>query len=151
MPTNAPFEANQPIWLKHFLTTYDQLNTNNLHLLKTIYSDTVEFQDPLHAIYGLNDLTAYFNRLYTNLKYCRFEIEDVFHQHNDAFVYWTMTYAHPKLNRGAEVKVEGHSHLKGQDSLVYFHRDYLDAGAMLYEQIPLLGRIIKLIKGRSAE
>jgi hypothetical protein len=29
---------------------------------------------------------------------------------------------------------------------IIFHRDYFDAGAMLYEQIPLLGRVIKWVK-----
>ncbi|TXR52143.1 nuclear transport factor 2 family protein [Reinekea thalattae] len=150
MQQDSNFDEGLPNWLAQFLTTYESLNTSNLHLLKTIYSDTVEFQDPMHEIYGLKHLTAYFNKLYTNLKECRFHIDEVFYQNNNASVFWTMTYVHPKLNGGAEVTVQGHSHLKGQENLVYYHRDYLDVGAMLYEQIPLLGRIIKAIKGRSA-
>ena len=31
---------------------------------------------------------------------------------------------------------------------VYRHRDYFDAGALLYEHVPLLGRVIRWLKRR---
>jgi hypothetical protein len=46
--------------------------------------------------------------------------------------------------------VQGSSHLKGVGDKVVYHRDYLDLGAMLYEQLPLLGRVIRSLKNRAA-
>jgi hypothetical protein len=31
---------------------------------------------------------------------------------------------------------------------VCLHRDYFDLGAMLYEQLPLLGAVVRTLKGR---
>ncbi len=31
---------------------------------------------------------------------------------------------------------------------VYRHRDYFDAGAMLYEHLPVLGRVVSWLKRR---
>ena len=40
------------------------------------------------------------------------------------------------------------SYLKTRNGKIYYHRDYFDMGAMVYEQLPLLGRIVRKIKQR---
>ena len=141
----------QPTWLIRFLATYEQLGTDNLHLLEEVYHSAVEFQDPIHVVNGLNDLQSYFHNLYTNLTECHFEITEVIHNDTDAAIYWDMNYRHPKLNNGKTIRVEGHSRLKGYADKVHYHRDYLDVGAMLYEQIPILGWFIKQVKRRASK
>lgn len=44
------------------------------------------------------------------------------------------------------IVVVGCSHLRFH-SLVAHQRDYFDAGALIYENIPLLGAIVRRIKG----
>jgi hypothetical protein len=46
--------------------------------------------------------------------------------------------------------LEGISHLRFGEKIDY-HRDYFDLGQMVYEQIPLVGRIIKTIKKRLSD
>ncbi|MCT7655735.1 hypothetical protein MBH78_16005 [Oceanimonas sp. NS1] len=53
----------------------------------------------------------------------------------------------PRLNGGRPVTVPGVSHLCFADS-IYYHRDFFDLGAMLYEQLPLLGKGIRALKRR---
>ena len=48
------------------------------------------------------------------------------------------------------VSVIGSSHIKGSQDKVTFHQDYIDLGAMLYEQLPIVGRLIKWIKTKAA-
>lgn len=137
-------------WLDTFISVYGDLETNNLALLEKVYHRDIHFSDPMHEVHGLNDLIAYFGTLYTNLDYCRFQINHVINDNNDAAVYWTMFFSHPKLNRGEEILVEGNSFLTQKDNKVIRHRDYLDLGAMLYEHIPFLGSAIKTIKKRAS-
>ena len=103
----------------------------------------------MHQLTGLEHLQHYFNNLYQQLSYCEFKIENVIEQNNEAAVYWQMSYQHPRLNAGKIVNVQGSSHIKGLNDKVIYHRDYLDLGAMLYEQLPLLGRIISWLKNRA--
>ncbi|TCS37113.1 nuclear transport factor 2 family protein [Reinekea marinisedimentorum] len=148
---NRSTTTGQPDWLSKFVTTYQQLSTDNLTLLEDIYAESVEFQDPMHFVSGLSNLQSYFHNLYTNLKECRFEITDVIFNEREAAIYWVMNYRHPKLNNGKTVTVEGHSRLKGHDGRVHYHRDYLDLGAMLYEQIPVIGAFVKQVKRRASK
>jgi hypothetical protein len=133
-------------WLDSFLEVYQKLSINNLDLLDDVYHEQVVFEDPLHKLQGLNQLHQYFNGLYQNLTSCSFVIQNVIKEDDSAGVYWEMTYQHPKLNKGNIVKVLGHSHLKMQDNKVIYHRDYLDLGSMLYEQLPFIGKLIRWFK-----
>lgn len=135
-------------WLAHFTSTYQRLDKDNLELLTTLYHEKIAFQDPLHKVNGINDFLAYFKHLYSNINSCKFVIDHTMQQDNEAAVYWRMHYQHPRLNYGNIITVSGHSHLKEQGGKIIFHRDYLDAGAMIYEHIPLFGHAIRWLKKR---
>ena len=141
---------DSPEWLSNFVSIYQTLATNNLDLLATIYHHDITFIDPIHQVKGFDDLYKYFNGLYQNLLTCEFIIEKVIFDGKEAAIYWTMTYQHNRLNKGELVSVSGSSHIQGKEDKVIYHRDYLDVGAMLYEQIPLFGKLTKWIKAKAA-
>lgn len=140
-----------PDWLNEFMSVYQTLTIDNLVLLGSIYHQDVTFIDPIHQIKGLDDLQQYFQGLYQNLSSCNFRIDNAITQPNQAAIYWQMTYQHPKLNKGQVVSVNGSSHLIAKEGKVIYHRDFLDLGSMLYEQLPLLGKIIRWVKKRAAK
>ncbi len=139
------------LWLTNFIKIYQQLSTENLHLLDEIYHQDIVFIDPMHQLQGLENLHGYFSKLFQQLSYCQFDIEQIIEQGHEAAVYWSMHYQHPRLNAGKVVSVCGSSHIKGCGDKVIFHRDYLDLGAMLYEQLPVLGRMITWLKNRASQ
>jgi hypothetical protein len=138
-------------WLENFLSVYERLSVDNLSLLNNIYHDDVIFTDPILRIEGLEKLNAHFANLYENLSSCIFRIDNVIAEFDQAAIYWQMTYQHEKLSNGKPVVVYGNSHIKGDGDKVYYHRDYLDLGAMLYEQLPIFGKLTKWIKGKAAQ
>lgn len=142
--------SHSPEWLINFVSIYQTLSTTNLSLLSKVYHSNVTFIDPLHKVEGFDNLFTYFENLYQNLSTCNFVIDEVLLDGDQASIYWTMSYQHNKLNKGEMVTVFGSSHIKGEDGKVIFHRDYLDLGSMLYEQLPLFGRLTKWIKAKAA-
>lgn len=130
-----------------FITTYQILNKNNLNILDEIYAEEVTFIDPFHKIKSLNKTKIYFSELYQNVLKISFDFEQVHSTSNDYFLPWKMTLTHPKLNKGNSFVVPGITHLKTNkaDKIIY-HRDYFDAGTMLYERLPLFGKVINWIK-----
>jgi limonene-1,2-epoxide hydrolase len=138
-------------WLDNFVDVYQKLSINNLELLDTVYHPQVVFEDPLHKLQGIKALHHYFSGMYQNLTFCNFLIQNILKEGECAGVYWEMTYQHPKLNKGQTVTVLGHSHLKMQDNKIIYHRDYLDLGVMLYEQLPLIGKLIRWVKLRATK
>lgn len=139
-----------PLWLDNFINIYSQLSVDNLNLLDSIYHQDVMFIDPMHRLQGLDVLRDYFDSLYTNLTSCRFTINQVIVEGDQAAIYWHMRFCHPKLNKGQVIELDGSSHIQGCDDKVSYHRDFVDLGAMLYEHLPLLGKVIRLIKQRAA-
>lgn len=140
-----------PVWLDNFVRIYGQLSTDNLELLSVIYHDDVVFTDPMHQLNGFKELSSYFESLYTNLLSCDFVIDEVILDGDTAGIYWHMNYQHPKLNSGQRIEVQGHSKISGRDDKVIYHRDYIDLGAMLYEHLPVLGRLVKWLKCRAVK
>ncbi|SIQ47028.1 SnoaL-like domain-containing protein [Shewanella morhuae] len=134
----------------NFIELYQALNKNNLHLLGQVYGDDIIFTDPMHQISGLESLTQYFAKLYENVQHIQFEIKEVQQSDSQASLFWQMQYRHPKLNKGQLIRVDGMSQLKFNDK-IYFHRDYFDLGQMLYEQVPCVGGLIRLLKMRAAK
>ena len=59
-----------------------------------------------------------------------------------------MHFRHPKLGSKL-IDVRGVSHLKWTDK-IDFHEDFYDMGAMLYEQVPLIGSVTQWLKQRLA-
>ena len=140
-----------PLWLNNFVSVYQHLTTDNLTLLSTIYHDNVVFIDPMHQVEGFDELFKYFQNLYQNLTTCDFVINDIIWEGSQASLFWTMSYQHNKLNQGKVVTVIGTSHIKSEDDKVIYHRDYLDLGAMLYEQLPVFGKLTKWIKNKAVK
>ncbi|USD35821.1 nuclear transport factor 2 family protein [Ferrimonas sp. SCSIO 43195] len=136
--------------VQRFVALYQHLDYDSLSQLAGVYADDIEFVDPLHQVRGLAQLTDYFSGLYKNLHHSSVEITDVIQGANEAALYWRMTLIHPKLNGGRAVVIDGHSHLKFSNR-IHYHRDYFDAGQMLYEQLPLLGPVIRAVKRRASQ
>lgn len=138
---------NEP--LARFIGLYQQLDKQQLHRLPEVYAEQVVFTDPAHRIEGLAALGDYFTALYQRLAYCRFVITSQQQQGRQAWLGWTMTFSHPRLRGGEPVMVEGATRLEFDEAgKVCLHRDYFDLGAMLYEQLPLLGPMVRTIKMR---
>ena len=144
-------KQQQPPWLDNFIDIYSLLSVNNLHLLDKLYHQDVIFIDPIHSLEGRDKLKSYFNNLYSNLVSCDFTIVQVIHEGNQAAVYWQMKFCHPKLKSGNEIEVLGSSHIQGIDDKIIYHKDFVDVGAMLYEHIPFVGKLIAFIKRRASK
>lgn len=140
--------------LEAFCAFFNKLDKSYTKNLYRVYTDDVVFTDPVHRVEGRAALEAYFASLYARIIDCRFDFHERQRQGNNAFVTWLMTLRHPRLAGGRPIRVEGCSHLTfatADPARVCRHRDYFDAGAMLYEHLPLLGPGVRWVKRRLAD
>ena len=131
-----------------FKRFFSDLQKAELSELGKIYADDIMFMDPVHKIRGLVELEDYFNSICADLSECRFEYLDELIVENSAYVKWIMHFRHPKLGKRL-ISVRGVSHLQF-DEKISFHEDFYDMGAMLYEQLPLLGNVTRWLRLRLA-
>ena len=133
--------------VENFCLYYKEFNQDSIAGLDSIYDQNAVFEDPIGKVEGLNDLKRHFSKMMSNVSYCRFEITDVVANDGQAFITWTMSFAHPKLNGHKKIMVNGVSEIKFDERITY-HRDYFDVGSMFYEQVPILKTIIQALKKR---
>lgn len=128
---------------------YLRFDKKMLANLANVYSEDIQFRDPLHALNGLQNLTDYYSSMMGDLLECRFEFHHSMEMldRGEAILFWTMHYRHKKLVGGKLLELTGNTHILFNDK-VYYHRDYYDAGSMLYEHLPLMGFAIRRVKKR---
>lgn len=137
-------------YLQQFARGFSALNAHNLDTLAGLYSADVAFIDPLHRITGLSNFKAYMMQLYANVEHLEFTFEGYDQiADGEGYLRWTMQYRHPRLAGGQLISVPGCSHLRWSEK-VYYHRDYFDAGALIYEHLPIMATVIRWLKGRLA-
>ena len=136
--------------VQEFFDFYQKLDKNCTKDLRQFYAEQIVFTDPLHQVQGLDALVAYFDKLYARVTSIEFEFDEPDLLGERCWCSWVMTYSHPRINGGKPVRVDGVSRLDWQDGKVIRHRDFFDAGQMLYEKLPLLGGAIRWLQGRMA-
>lgn len=133
---------------------FNAVNADSMDLLGEFYAEDVVFEDPLVRLEGLTALRAHYEKLYRNVRSIHFDFSAIIGQQESGqqsyAAFWTMTMRAEGLNGGDPVVVPGSSHirLRNSDNLVVYHRDYFDMGRLVYEHVPLVGRVIGHIKGR---
>lgn len=128
---------------------FNAMGRDTLHLVDELYAPGVRFVDPFHAVDGRDALREYYRKMYANVEAIRFDFEGETRAAGELVLYWTMTYRHKRIAGGAPVSLPGCSRLVfDEQGQVTLHRDYFDAGALLYEHLPLLGRAVRFIRER---
>lgn len=132
--------------LGRFKQMFNNLCAGNMAELGSVYSDHVRFTDPFSSVRGIDELTEYFTGAYANVISCGFEFGEPVVNGEDVCIPWIMHLQHKRIRKGKSVKVDGISQLVIRKGRVVSHRDYFDAGQLLYENLPVMGGVIRWIR-----
>lgn len=148
-PTGLPRAGAEAAeaFLARFRQGFRELRHDSLHRLDELYAEDVVFEDPLHRISGRTALREYFARMYAGVEEIDFDFGDCLVGPGQAMLTWTMHLRHRRLRPGEALALPGATHLRFA-AQAYYHRDYFDAGALLYERLPLLGGVVRAVRRR---
>jgi len=133
--------------IENFTQFYQQLNNKDISGLPNVYSHDIEFIDPIATHHGIDEVTFYFSKLFKSTRSCSFVITKTQSSGSESFVVeWQMRFVSKKLSKKKQIVVDGVTLLKTRENLVVYHRDYYDMGQLVYENIPILGQLVKKIK-----
>lgn len=150
----AGHPLGQEAAMNHRLTEIQQFfnnfNTDTVHLADAFYDPDVVFRDPIVELTGRDNLKAYYADMYENVVSIRFDFSGGIEKDEEAVVFWTMELRAKGLKGGEPVLLDGVSHIKfgGKAGKAVYHRDYFDMGAFVYENVPVLGSIVRYTKKR---
>lgn len=129
---------------------FNEFTGKNMEVLDRLYDDQIKFEDPLTETNGIKELKEYYSHAYSKVKEIKFNFHKMHEAGDTVTGEWDMNLAVTGLNSGKPFTVKGVSVLtfNPESGKIIRHRDYLDIGEMVYEQIPLLGSAIRAIKSK---
>lgn len=123
------------------IALYETLTPAGLDRLVALYADGCRFKDPFNDVRGRAALRRVFEHMFETLKSPRFVITTAFVEGDQCFLAWDF--------HTGDLVIRGASHLRFDAAgLVADHRDYWDAAEELYEKLPVLGALMRLLKRR---
>lgn len=147
---NAAIDAKGNRAISSLMAFYENFSTDRIAGLDDLYTQDIEFVDPIHKVEGILCLKNYLKKMAKNLTHYRIRYQDVLIGENTAYMTWEMEFANPRIRGGKVITVRGMSCLR-YTSKIYYHEDSYDLGALLYDNLPLLGGITRSLKNRLAD
>ncbi|MEW6693513.1 MAG: nuclear transport factor 2 family protein [Pseudomonadota bacterium] len=149
-PCTAPAAPNTPATpAARVVRFFEALHPAALDALAGIYTEDARFQDPFHTVQGLPAIRRVFDHMYERLEAPRFVVRECVGDAQQAFVIWDFVFRFRGEVR--ERRIHGSTHLRfAPDGRVREHRDYWDAAAELYAQLPVLGALMRWLQRRAA-
>jgi steroid Delta-isomerase len=129
---------------------FESITPQSAARIDEIYTADAWFKDPFNEVRGAAAIRRIFEHMFEQVGSPRFVIREVVAQGSDAFMTWDFLFRSRRLGDREQV-VRGASHLKfADDGRIRYHRDYWDAAEELYEKLPLVGGLMRLLRRRAA-
>lgn len=109
------------------------------------FDENIYFEDPFQKVTGLAKVYAIFQHMFKTLHKPRFIVDEIISDKGSAYLRWTFSYQ--RSHKHPIEKFTGVSRVQLlENGKVLSHVDYWDAGENVYEKVPLLGSLLRLIK-----
>jgi len=133
--------------VRSYIRYYDDLRPETVDGIDALVAPDVRFKDPFNDVRGRDKLRAIFADMFTVLQAPRFVVRDHAVSGRTAYLRWGFDFT----LRGRAYNIEGMSEVRFDEAgLVVEHIDHWDAAEQVYEHIPGLGALIRLVKRRMA-
>jgi limonene-1,2-epoxide hydrolase len=117
--------------------------------VRELYADDAYFRDPFKEVQGIDAVEAYFLRSTEGVERCTFDIRDWAHHDGNYYFRWTMTLVLKRFGAGSPILGVGMTHVRfDPQGKIVFHQDYWDAASTVYERLPVIGWVLRRIRGR---
>ncbi len=135
--------------IARYIAYFEALTPASLDDLHTVCDEAVHFRDPFNDTRGLVAMRRVFNKMFDDVHDAQFAVLDqaISSSHAVCYLRWRFT---GKATIGAVV-IEGVSEIRfGDDGRAVAHIDHWDAAGQLYERMPVIGRVLRWMRGRAA-
>jgi steroid Delta-isomerase len=131
--------------LQRVIRFYETLSPASVVQIAALYAPGARFRDPFNDVQGTAGIEAIFRDMFERTREPRFVITGSVQQAEAAFVTWDFNFR--TATRVMRIQGCSHMHFDAQGR-VDMHRDYWDAAGELYEQLPLLGTLMRALRRR---
>lgn len=128
---------------------FESLQAADLWRLGDVYAEDALFKDPFNEVSGLDAIRAVYAHMFDALEEPRFVITGRWLGERDAVLRWRFEAKGLRGQRLRAIAFTGLTLMEFDASgRISVHRDYWDAAEEVYEKVPLLGALLRLLKRR---
>lgn len=126
---------------------FEGLSPETLPALMGLYASRARFRDPFNDVQGRDAVERIFRHMFEVLEAPRFVVIETLTQDNRAVLTWDFSFQREAGGRTYRIHGSSLIHFDGRGHVV-LHRDYWDAAQELYEQLPLIGGLMRWLRRR---
>lgn len=126
--------------LDAYIAFWENLSPATLPQLEAVAVEDFRFSDPFNTLTSRAELSALLARMFTKMQDPKFVVTGRAVQGDTAYLRWVFTAKGWRLEGMSEVA------FGGPDGRAISHVDHWDAASQVYEKIPLLGSLLRLIR-----
>lgn len=129
-----------------FRKVIESLQVDQLECLSEAFTPDAHFKDPFNDVTGREAIVRVFAHGYKNCPNLRFDVDEMAFVRDArvVFFYWRFLCGAP-----SDLMLVGVSRVVFDDAgLVVDHVDYWDPAEQLYSQVPVLGALLRWVRGR---
>jgi steroid Delta-isomerase len=135
--------------IERIVARFEGLTRGGVADLAELYTADARFKDPFNEVQGTAAVQRIFEHMFVNLDEPRFVIRERIVQGDQCFLTWDFLFRMKRFSRDEQC-IRGGSHLVlTAEGRIQSHRDYWDAAEELYEKLPLVGGLMRWLKGRA--
>ena len=132
------------------IKAFENLSAEGVDDMVILYAPYARFKDPFNDVCGADEILRIFRHMFATLDDPRFFINERIVQGRQCFLTWEFHFAFQRYQRGKRQSILGGSHLVvGASGQIVLHRDYWDAAEELYELLPVIGPVLRLLKAQA--
>jgi hypothetical protein len=136
--------------LRRLIDYWQTLTPAAVDRIAAVYTEEAYFRDPFNEVAGIAPIKHVFADMFVRLIEPRFTIVETIEQPHGVMLVWDFDFRIRNLQPDRQRRIHGASHIRfAADGRVNYHRDYWDAAGELYEQLPLVGGLMRWLKKRA--
>lgn len=141
-------EAIRP-HVRNYIAVFETLTPARLDELVSLCAENVRFVDPFNDVRGRQRFRAVFAKMFEDVGDVHVHVRDWAVTGHVAYLRWSFAFRPRKSGRLWTIEGMSELHFDEAGSLLA-HIDHWDAAGQIYERLPLIGRILRAIRGRLA-
>ena len=138
-------------WAKTYARYFDELSAESKSELRRLAHPDIHFVDPFNDVRGIDKVCAVFDHMFETSEAPRFVTEPPLIAGEIAFIKWRFTCRIKNRFMTKPLTIDGITEVHFDElGRITAHLDYWDAARQLYEELPLLGSLLRIVRRRLA-
>lgn len=152
MPSISPSSGGRPQSdpLDRYIAFFEGMTEGDIARIPDVFAPDARFKDPFSDIRGHEKLQRLFAAMLRDVRDYRLSVDAHVRDGDTGWLKWTMS-GHVRSLGAERWVVTGVSIVRfNEQGQVLEHIDYWDAASQMYERLPIIGWVLRRIRGRLA-